>query len=157
MKIIFCSLGKSNEPYVTAGIEDFTARISKYFSVGWQIIPPPKNAASLAEPVLKKAESQAILQQIQPDDFLILLDERGQQFDSIGLSKLLQQRANDSSKRVVFLIGGAFGVDEAITKRANISWSLSKLVFPHMLVRLILSEQVYRACTILRNEKYHHI
>jgi 23S rRNA (pseudouridine1915-N3)-methyltransferase len=157
MKIIFCSLGKSNETYVNTGIIDFTTRISKYFSVGWQIIPPPKNAANLDEPVLKRAEAQSILQQILPDDFLILLDERGQQYDSPGLSKLLQQRANESSKRVVFLIGGAFGVDNAITKRANIIWSLSKLVFPHMLVRLILAEQVYRACTILRNEKYHHI
>jgi 23S rRNA (pseudouridine1915-N3)-methyltransferase len=107
--------------------------------------------------VLKKAEGQLILQQIAADDFLVLLDERGQTFNSPGIAQLIQQRANESSKRLVFLIGGAFGVDEPVFKRANTVWSLSKLVFPHMLVRLILSEQIYRACSILRNEKYHHV
>jgi 23S rRNA (pseudouridine1915-N3)-methyltransferase len=72
------------------------------------------------------------------------------------LAEFLQGRANESTKKLVFLIGGAYGVDAAITKRANLQWSLSKLVFPHQLVRLILSEQIYRACSILRNEKYHH-
>lgn len=157
MKILFISVGKSNEPYVEEGIKDFTNRITKYFPVSWQIIAPPKIAASLSESALKKAESLLILQQILPDDYLVLLDERGQNFNSPGIAQLLQQRANESSKRVVFLIGGAFGVDEVIFKRANTVWSLSKLVFPHMLVRLILSEQIYRACSILRNEKYHHV
>jgi len=157
MKIVFLSVGKSNETYVEEGIKDFTGRIQKYFPLSWQIIAAPKNAASLTEPALKKAESLLILQQILQDDYLVLLDERGQSFNSPGIAQLLQQRANESTKRVVFLIGGAFGVDEAVTKRANTIWSLSKLVFPHMLVRLILSEQIYRACSILRNEKYHHI
>jgi 23S rRNA (pseudouridine1915-N3)-methyltransferase len=156
MKILFLSVGKPHEAYVHAGIEDFTNRITKYFPVAWQLIPAPKNAASLQESALKKAEALAIIQQLQPDDYLILLDERGSQLDSPGLAKQLQQRANESTKRLVFLIGGAFGVDETISKRANMVWSLSKLVFPHMLVRLILAEQVYRACSILRNEKYHH-
>jgi 23S rRNA (pseudouridine1915-N3)-methyltransferase len=157
MKILFISVGKSNDTYVEEGIKDFTNRINKYFPVSWQIIAPPKIAASLSESALKKAESLLILQQILQDDYLVLLDERGQSFNSPGIAQLLQQRANESSKRVVFLIGGAFGVDEIISKRANTIWSLSKLVFPHMLVRLILSEQIYRACSILRNEKYHHV
>ena len=157
MKILFISLGKSNEPYVEEGIKDFTGRISKYYPVNWQIIAPPKIAASLSETGLKKAEGLLILQHISQDDYLVLLDERGQSFDSPGIAQLIQQRGNESCKRLVFLIGGAYGVDEAIFKRANTTWSLSKLVFPHMLVRLILSEQIYRACSILRNEKYHHI
>lgn len=157
MKIVFISVGKSNEPYVEEGIKDFTGRITKYFPVNWQIIAPPKNAASLSELALKKAEGVLILQQLTQDDFLVLLDERGQIFASPGIAQLIQQRANESCKRLVFLIGGAFGVDEPVFKRANITWSLSKLVFPHMLVRLMLSEQIYRACSILRNEKYHHV
>lgn len=157
MKLLFLSVGKPHEPYVNAGIEEFTGRVGKYFPVSWQLIPAPKNAASMSESTLKKAEALAILQQLNVDDQLVLLDERGQQFNSPGLAQLVQQKANESCKRLVFLIGGAFGVDETITKRANIVWSLSKLVFPHMLVRLILSEQVYRACSILKNEKYHHV
>jgi 23S rRNA (pseudouridine1915-N3)-methyltransferase len=156
MKILFISVGKSNEPYVEEGIKDFTGRINKYFTVNWQIIAPPKNAPSLSEIALKKAEGVLILQQVTQDDYLVLLDERGQMFDSPGIAQLIQQRANESCKRMIFLIGGAYGVDETVFKRANTNWSLSKLVFPHMLVRLMLSEQIYRACSILRNEKYHH-
>lgn len=157
MKIQCWSVGKQHDTYVKAGIEDFTGRINKYFSADWLIIPPPKNAAAFDESTLKKQEAKAIISQLTTDDFLILLDERGKQLSSPELAQLLQQKANDSSKKLVFLIGGAFGVDEVIAKRANFTWSLSKLVFPHMLVRLILAEQVYRACTINRNEKYHHV
>lgn len=156
MKIQLWSVGKPHEPYVKTGIEEFTKRINNYFPADWHIIPSPKNAASLSEAALKKAEATILLQQLQKDDFLVLLDERGNPFSSPELAQWMQQRANESSKRIVFLIGGAFGVDELIRKRADHVWSLSKLVFPHMLVRLILAEQVYRACTILRNEKYHH-
>ncbi len=156
MKIQFRSIGKPHEIYIKEGVEDFTRRISKYFKVDWMIIPPPKNAGTLSEFDLKKQEAAVALQQLSEDDFLVLLDEKGKQLDSIGLSEFLQKRANESTRRLVFLIGGAFGVHETVTSRADLTWSLSKLVFPHMLVRLILAEQVYRACTILRNEKYHH-
>lgn len=156
MKIRFISIGKPHEKYIKEGVEEFTGRISKYFKVEWMIIPPSKNAASLPEPELKKQEAEQVLQQLNEDDFLVLLDERGKNISSVELSELLQKRANESTKNLVFLIGGAFGVHESITKRSNHTWSLSRLVFPHMLVRLILAEQVYRACTILRNEKYHH-
>lgn len=111
----------------------------------------------MQEAELKKQEAALILQALQPDDQLLLLDERGKQLSSPDLAQLIQQKANESTRRIVFLIGGAFGVDESITRRANFVWSLSKLVLPHMLVRLVLAEQVYRACTILRNEKYHHM
>ncbi|PZP50321.1 MAG: 23S rRNA (pseudouridine(1915)-N(3))-methyltransferase RlmH [Pseudopedobacter saltans] len=157
MKIQLWSLGKSHEKYAVVGIEDFTKRVNNYFSCEWKIIPPLKNAASLSEDQLKKQEGKILLDTLQSDDVLILLDERGKMLDSPSLAQLVQQYANQSSKKLVFLIGGAFGVDEQVFKRANFTWSLSKLVFPHMLVRMILSEQIYRACTILKGEKYHHI
>ncbi|MCG2617087.1 23S rRNA (pseudouridine(1915)-N(3))-methyltransferase RlmH [Terrimonas sp. NA20] len=156
MRIELWSIGKNHEPYVRSGVEDFTKRISNYFKVDWLIIPPLKNAGMLSETDLKKKEGEIILERLDKDDFLVALDERGKQLSSEGLADFLQSRANAGSKKVVFLIGGAFGIDEAVMKRASLSWSLSKLVFPHQLVRLILAEQVYRACTILRNEKYHH-
>ena len=156
MKLSFWSIGKNNESYVHQGVEEFTKRISRYFKVDWQIIPAPKNAASLSEQDLKKKEGETILGMLDKDDHLVALDERGKQWNSEGLAEFLQARANQGTKRVVFLIGGAYGIDEAVLKRADHRWSLSQLVFPHQLVRLILAEQVYRACTILRNEKYHH-
>jgi 23S rRNA (pseudouridine1915-N3)-methyltransferase len=86
----------------------------------------------------------------------VLLDEKGKQMSSTQLATFIEQRANSSIRQLVFLIGGAFGVDDLLKSRANFTWSLSPLVFPHQLVRLILAEQIYRACTIIRNEKYHH-
>jgi 23S rRNA (pseudouridine1915-N3)-methyltransferase len=156
MKIWFWSIGKSNESYVKEGIADFTKRISRYFPVEWTIIPVPKNSGMLSEMDLKKKEGETILQWLRQDDYLIALDEHGKQFSSEGLSELLQERASASTKNLVFLIGGAFGLDAAVLKRAQLKWSLSQLTFAHQLVRLILAEQVYRACTILQNEKYHH-
>lgn len=157
MKIQLWSVGKPHDAYVKAGIDDFSKRLNNYFPAQWQIIPAPKQSASMSDQLQKKAEATAIMQLLDKDDFLIVLDERGKQFSSPELADILQKRANESTKRLIFLIGGAFGVDESIVQRANLVWSLSKLVFPHMLVRLILSEQLYRACTILRNEKYHHV
>jgi len=106
--------------------------------------------------VLKKEEAALVMEQLQKEDVLVLLDERGKEFTSPELAAFIQQKANASVKRLVFLIGGAYGADKQIMDHASVNWSLSKLVFPHMLVRLILAEQLYRACTILRNEKYHH-
>jgi 23S rRNA (pseudouridine1915-N3)-methyltransferase len=156
MKIHFWAIGKNHEPFVKSGVEDFTKRISKYFNVEWNIIPLPKNSGMMSEMDLKKKEAEMILDWLQKDDFLVALDEHGKQMSSVQLSQFLQSRANESVKRLVFVIGGAFGLDEAVLKKANSKWSLSQLTFPHQLVRLILAEQLYRACTILRNEKYHH-
>jgi 23S rRNA (pseudouridine1915-N3)-methyltransferase len=156
MKLSLWTLGKNHDSYIKEGVEDFTKRLSKYFPVEWHIIPVPKNAGLMSEIDLKKKEGEMILQLLKPDDYLIALDERGKEFTSEGLSVLLQQRATESTKNVVFLIGGAFGIDNNVLQRAKVKWSLSQLTFPHQLVRLILAEQLYRACTILRNEKYHH-
>ena len=156
MKISLWTIGKSNETYVKEGIDEFTKRISRYFTVDWTIIPVPKNAGMLSEMDLKKKEGETILQWLRPDDFLVTLDEKGKQLSSESLAQFLQTRSNESVKNLVFLIGGAFGLDEKILSKAKFTWSLSNLTFPHQLVRLILAEQIYRACTILRNEKYHH-
>lgn len=156
MKFQFWSVGKAHEPYVKEGVEMFTKRICHYYTAEWHIIPVPKNTAMLSEMDLKKKEGETILSFLQKDDCLVLLDERGKQMKSEELAKFIEARANESVKKVVFLIGGAFGVSDEIIKRANYKWSLSPLVFPHQLVRLILAEQAYRACTIIKNEKYHH-
>ena len=156
MKIYFWSIGKIHEAYVKPGVEIFTKRISHYYSVEWKLIPSLKNASTLSNIDLKKGEADIILNLLSPTDVLIVLDEKGKQFTSAQLAELIQVNANKSAKNLVFLIGGAFGVDEKIIKRANYVWSLSQLVFPHQLVRLVLAEQIYRACTINRNEKYHH-
>ncbi len=153
MKIILLSFGKQQEASTKEALDDFTRRVTRYFPCEWKLLPPSK----LTEPTqLKKQEAQVFLQQLQPDDYLVLLDERGKNISSPELAEIIQGRANESRRQLVFLIGGAYGVDSTVLQRANFTWSLSKLVFPHQLVRLLLAEQVYRACTILRNEKYHH-
>jgi 23S rRNA (pseudouridine1915-N3)-methyltransferase len=156
MKMQFWTIGKTHEPFVKEGIGQFTKRISNYYPVEWHIIPSAKNAGSLPETTLQKKEGDIISGLLQKEDYLVLLEETGKMLSSEGLADFIQQRANESTKAMVFLIGGAYGVSDAILKRANFQWSLSKLVFPHQLVRLILAEQVYRACSINRNEKYHH-
>ena len=156
MKIQLWSIGKAHDSYVKEGVTEFTKRISKYFPVEWTIIPVPKNAGMLSEMDLKKREGETILQWLKQDDYLVALDEHGKQLSSEGVSEFLQERASASTKSLVFLIGGAFGLDAAVLKRAQLKWSLSQLTFPHQLVRLILAEQVYRGCTIIKNEKYHH-
>ena len=156
MKFQFWTVGKNHEPFVKEGIDLFTKRISNYYPVEWNIISSPKNAASLSETDLKKKEGEIITAIWQKEDYLVLLEENGKQLSSEELANFIQVRANESKKNMVFLIGGAFGVSDEVKKRANFQWSLSKLVFPHQLVRLILAEQIYRACSINRNEKYHH-
>jgi 23S rRNA (pseudouridine1915-N3)-methyltransferase len=156
MKMQFWSVGKAHESYLKEGIELFTKRISHYYPVEWNILPSPKHTGMLSENDLKLKEGSMILEWLAPDDYLVALDENGKQIRSEGLANFIQTRSNQSVKNLIFLIGGAYGLDDRILKRANYKWSLSELVFPHQLVRLILAEQIYRACTIIRNEKYHH-
>lgn len=156
MKIALWSIGKAHEPYVKPGIEEYTKRLSKYFAAEWQVIPVPKNATALSENEMKAKEAESIRQYLKDDDYLVALDEYGKELTSEELSHFIQQRASGGVKRIVFLIGGAYGLDKEILAMAKYKWSLSRLTFPHQLVRLILAEQLYRACTILRNEKYHH-
>jgi 23S rRNA (pseudouridine1915-N3)-methyltransferase len=156
MKISLWSIGKAHEAYIKAGVEEFTKRIGRYYPVEWQIINPPKNAGLLAPVDLKKKEGALLLSMLKQEDYLVALDEHGKGLTSEKLGELIQQRADTGIRQLIFLIGGAYGIDPEVLKRAQFTWSLSQLTFPHQLVRLILAEQVYRACTIQRNEKYHH-
>lgn len=156
MKIQLWSVGKQHESYVEEGIALFTKRIAHYYPVQWNLLPVPKHTGMMSEMDIRKKEGLMILDLLKKDDYLVLLDERGKDMSSEGLAAFLEQRANEGQKNLVFLVGGAFGVSEEVRKRAQFTWSLSKLVFPHQLVRLILTEQLYRACSIIRNEKYHH-
>lgn len=156
MKFTFAAIGKAHEPFIKPGVDEFTSRISNYFDVSWMIIPPVKSYGTLQPVELKKKEGEVVLKNINKEDYLIALDERGKQLTSEQFAKFIQERANTSRKNIIFLIGGSYGLDEILLKRSDHVMSLSAFTFPHQLVRLILAEQVYRACTILRNEKYHH-
>lgn len=156
MKFLLSSVGKEDQVPLKEGIEDYTRRIGYYYPVDWKIIAPPKTKTAISEKELKTKEATLILQNIKKDDYLVALDEKGTMLSSVKLASMIQHKANESVKQMVFLIGGAFGLDGSVLDRANFTWSLSPLTFPHQLVRLILTEQIYRACTILRNEKYHH-
>jgi len=156
MKIQFWSIGKNHDASIKDGVDDFTKRISKYFPVEWTIIPVPKNAGMMSEMDLKKKEGEMILDWLKKEDYLVALDEHGKSMTSERLAEFIQARANESVKTLIFLVGGAFGLDKMILERANYKWSLSQLTFPHQMVRLLLAEQIYRACTIIRHEKYHH-
>ncbi len=156
MKISLWSIGKAHEPSVKTGIEEYTKRVNNYFPAEWTILPPVKNGHALSAADLKKKEGEAVLLLLKPDDYLVALDEKGKQHSSEALSAFLAKCSVEATKNVIFLIGGAYGLDPVVLQKAKWSWSLSLLTFPHQLVRLILAEQIYRACTILRNEKYHH-
>jgi hypothetical protein len=149
MRII--AIGKKHEKWVSSGIELFEKRLKKPFDLKWDILPH----SNFAEEKAREEETQRILAKIKPSDFVILLDERGKNISSPELAKMLSN-GFVNSQNFVIIIGGAFGVADELLQRANFVWSLSKLVFPHQIVRLILVEQVYRAQEISSGGKYHH-
>ncbi len=146
MKIIFISIGKQNDAGINQAVEDYTKRIGKYFKTEWKIILSSD----------KDSEGEKILKTLESGDFVVALDENGKELSTIELSKLIEKRMLASGKRIVFIIGGAYGLGQKVIKRADFIWSLSKLTFPHQIARLILSETVYRAISVLKNEPYHH-
>ncbi len=156
MKIQLWSIGKENDAYISDGIKIFQKRLQHYTDFEIKLIPTVKQAASLSIPELKKQEGKIILDMLQPQDYLLALDERGKTMTTLQLSDFLQQRANAGTRQLVVLIGGAFGLDAAVLQRAQTQLSLSALTFPHQIVRLIVTEQLYRAYTVLNHEKYHH-
>ncbi len=156
MKIECWAIGKMHEPYVSQGVDDFTQRIGKYYPVEWRLSNLPKTTPSFTQLKLQEEESALVMAALKPDDYLVSLDENGKTLNSRKLAGFIQERGNESVKRLIFLIGGAYGLDEQLLKKSKFIWSLSSLTFPHQLVRLILAEQIYRACSITRNEKYHH-
>lgn len=153
MKILLLSVGKKHDPALADAIGDFTARIGRYAPVEWKFISPVESGVGSVD-----AESKSILAALSDSgrDHVVLLDEKGKAMTSPGLAQFLEKRLNEGTHRLVFIIGGAFGVNESVRGRADIVLKISDLVFPHQLVRLILAEQLYRAFTITRGEKYHH-
>jgi 23S rRNA (pseudouridine1915-N3)-methyltransferase len=156
MKIECWAIGRPHETYVAEGVKDFTQRIGNYFPIEWRLFNLKKNSGSLSQQKIKEAESVLISAALKPDDWLITLDEKGRSLNSRGLADFLVARANERVRKLIFLIGGSYGIDEGLLIKSKFIWSLSALTFPHQLVRLILAEQIYRACSIGRNEKYHH-
>lgn len=152
MAIKILSIGKKHEDWVTTGIERYQKRLKKPWDVTWQLLAHSSRQGDAA----REEESARLLQKITGRDFVVLLDERGAMFDSPAFSRKIQQ-CFVQSKPVTFVIGGAYGVTEELRGRANLLWSLSDLVFPHQLVRLLLVEQLYRAQEIAAGGSYHHV
>lgn len=152
MSVRVLAIGKKHEAWVVDGIDRYERRLRKPFDVTWQLLPHSSREGDAA----REEESERILQRVDRDTFLVLLDERGQNVDSPALAARLQG-AFDIGKPVAVVIGGAYGVSESVRSRADFVWSLSKLVFPHQLVRLILAEQLYRAQEISGGRPYHHV
>lgn len=155
MKTILILVGKTTDKHFQAGIEDYTARISHYMPFEIVTIPELRNTKSLSEEQQKAAEGELILKQIQAQDTVVLLDEHGKELRSIEFAKWLEQKRN-TARRLVFVVGGPYGFSEAVYARANELLSLSKMTFSHQMIRLVFTEQVYRACTIIKGEPYHH-
>ncbi|RYD59026.1 MAG: 23S rRNA (pseudouridine(1915)-N(3))-methyltransferase RlmH [Sphingobacteriales bacterium] len=156
MHIEIWSIGKENDKYIEEGIQYYFKKTSPYNSVELVLMQLPKKLATTDADRTKALEEEMILKRLQPHHYLILLDERGKQLTSPQWAQQFQQAMNQGTKTLVLLIGGAFGATDTIRKQARQVWSLSPLVFPHQLVRLILAEQVYRAFSILNNSPYHH-
>lgn len=154
MKIRIISVGRKSSPAMTLLCGEYQKRLEPYHSVEWQLIAPITGKMDRNEQ--KQRESQAIIKLINKDDVTVLLDETGQLFSNQQVSKLLYSWQQTTSA-VCFIIGGAYGVSADIKRRANVVWSLSSLVFPHELMRLMLVEQLYRAQTILQGLPYHHV
>lgn len=152
MPIKILAVGKKHESWVIEGVERYQKRLRKPFEIEWGFLPH----SSWEGPRARQEESGRMLMRLDAGDYVILLDEHGKMIDSPSLSRLLKDQI-DVSKQIIILIGGAYGVDETIHERANFIWSLSPLVFPHQLVRLMLVEQLYRAQEITNGKSYHHV
>ena len=155
MKTVLILVGKTENKHFVAGINDYVERIGHYMPFSITTIPELKNVKSLSEDQQKTKEGELILKLLQPSDTVVLLDEHGAEMRSMEFASWLQKVQN-TARRLVFVIGGAYGFSPALYQRANHKISLSRMTFSHQMVRLIFTEQVYRACTILKGEPYHH-
>ena len=155
MKTILILVGKTTNKIFQTGINDYTERIGHYIPFNITTIPELKNTKSLSEEQQKQKEGELILKEILSSDTVVLLDERGKDFRSIEYAEWLRQR-QATARRLVFVIGGPYGFSKDVYVRANEKISLSKMTFSHQMVRLIFTEQLYRACTIIKGEPYHH-
>ena len=156
MNIQLLAIGKTDQKPLESLIDLYVNRLKHYVKFDIEIIKDLKNTKNLSIQLQKEKEGTQILAHIQPTDMLILLDERGKTYDSVGFSKLLQKHMNSGIKKLIFCIGGPYGFSDAIYRRAQAKLSLSTMTFSHQMIRLFFVEQVYRGFTILKNEPYHH-
>ena len=155
MKTDLIVVGKTTNKHFIAAINDYLERIGHYMPFSVTVIPELRNAKSLSQQQQKDKEGEAILRLLQPSDTVVLLDERGKEPRSIELADWLQ-RQQQTARRLVFIIGGPYGFSQQVYSRADSMLSLSRMTFSHQMVRLIFVEQLYRACTIIKGEPYHH-
>ena len=156
MKIILFVVGKTNKQYLIEEISDYQKRLKHYMSLEIVEIPNIKNKKNISQEEIIKKEGNMILTQIKSSDYLVLLDDKGNQFTSVEFSNKLRQWMLNRTKRLIFVIGGAYGFSKEIYNRGNEKLSLSKMTFSHQMVRLFFLEQLYRGYTIINNQPYHH-
>lgn len=155
MKTLLIQVGKTVNKHFVAAINDYVERINHYMPFEVVTIPELKNTKNMTEEQQKQAEGDLILRQLQPSDTVVLLDEHGHQYRSIEYARWLEQKRN-IARRLIFIIGGPYGFSPSVYARANEQVSLSRMTFSHQMIRLTFTEQVYRACTIIKGEPYHH-
>ena len=156
MKILLLAIGKTDEDYLITGIKKYVVRLGHYASFEMKESPDIRNRKTLSEDQQKKAESFLLLQQLQPGDQVVLLDENGKQYSSVAFAENLEKQMASGAKRIVFVIGGPYGFAQEVYDKADAKLSLSPMTFSHQMVRLVFVEQLYRAFTILKGEPYHH-
>ena len=156
MNIKLIAIGKTDNKNLQALIDEYTKRLGFYIKFDLDIIPDIKNVKNMSESEQKTKEGQLILSKLTPTDQLILLDENGKEFNSVGFSDFLQKKMNSGIKTLVFVIGGPYGFSEEVYQKAQGKVALSQMTFSHQMVRLFVIEQIYRGFTILNNEPYHH-
>lgn len=149
-------MGKTDVGWVKEGLDLYVSRISHYIRFSVKEIPELKNASSIGKDQIKKKEGDLILKNICSEDFVVLLDEHGEEFRSVEFAKKLEKRISSSGKNIIFVIGGAYGFSDAVYDRCDAKLSLSRLTFSHQMARTIFAEQLYRAFTIMKGEPYHH-
>ncbi len=156
MRIRLIVIGKTDKDYLQEGISIFHKRIPHYLPFDYQVIPDIKNTRKLSEDQQKEKEGELLLAQLKPGDELILLDEHGKEYRSTEFARFLEKKMLGGTKTLVFAIGGPYGFSKMVYENASGKISLSKMTFSHQMVRLIFSEQLYRAMAILKGEPYHH-
>ncbi|HKK40735.1 MAG TPA: 23S rRNA (pseudouridine(1915)-N(3))-methyltransferase RlmH [Cryomorphaceae bacterium] len=156
MKIALAIIGQTEKGYLEAGIGTFTSRISRYVPFEEVLIPEEKKWKKLDAEERKRHEARALFSKLDSSDMVVLLDEKGQEFTSEGFANFLQKKMNAGPKRLVFVVGGAFGFDQSVYDQFSSRLALSKMTFSHQMIRLFAVEQIYRAFTILNNEPYHN-
>nr|WP_299389410.1 23S rRNA (pseudouridine(1915)-N(3))-methyltransferase RlmH [Allomuricauda sp.] len=156
MQITVLAIGKTDSTELTRLIHMYEKRLGHYIKFQLKVIPDIKNSKNLSESQQKEKEGELLLNQLQPSDVLVVMDENGKQLTSMEFSRFLQKKMNSGLRNLVLAIGGPYGFSDAVYQRSNEKLGLSKMTFSHQMVRLFLVEQLYRGFTILRNEPYHH-